>query len=148
MLKFRCQLIISYYRLLLFTIVMQYFFALFHPQPKIRSYKPYKLLLHKSCKLNYYHPICSIIAVNRTVVGNVQSILQSETNRCNSANTFIKKVCSQISGPSFFGGEFIFTADFVYIQQVMYNYCKTIFCANIAKTSILLFACSLLCSLN
>ena len=30
-----------------------------------------KLLLHKSCKLNYYHPICSIIVVNRTVIGNV-----------------------------------------------------------------------------
>ena len=35
--------VISYYRLLLFIIVTQYFFALFHPQPKIRSYKPYKL---------------------------------------------------------------------------------------------------------
>ncbi len=30
-----------------------------------------KLLLHNSCKLNYYHPICSIIVVNRTVIGNV-----------------------------------------------------------------------------
>ena len=30
-----------------------------------------KLLLHNSCKLNYYHPIYSIIVVNRTVVGNV-----------------------------------------------------------------------------
>ncbi len=29
-----------------------------------------KLLLHNSCKLNYYHPICSIIVVNRSVVGN------------------------------------------------------------------------------
>ena len=30
-----------------------------------------KLLLRNSCKLNYYHPICSIIVVNRTVIGNV-----------------------------------------------------------------------------
>ena len=30
-----------------------------------------KLLLHNSCKLNYYHPICSIIVVNRTIIGNV-----------------------------------------------------------------------------
>ena len=30
-----------------------------------------KLLLHNSCKLNYYHPICSIIVVNRAVIGNV-----------------------------------------------------------------------------
>ena len=30
-----------------------------------------KLLLHNSCKLNYYNPICSIIVVNRSVVGNV-----------------------------------------------------------------------------
>ena len=30
-----------------------------------------KLLLHNSCKLNYYHPIYSIIVVNRTVIGNV-----------------------------------------------------------------------------
>ena len=52
-------------------IVTQYFFALFHPQPKNRSYQPYKLLMHNSCKLNYYHPICSIIVVNRTVIGNV-----------------------------------------------------------------------------
>ena len=50
-----------------------------------------KLLLHNSCKLNYYHPICSIIVVNRTVIGNVQSILQSKTNRCHSDFSFIKK---------------------------------------------------------
>lgn len=30
-----------------------------------------KLLLHNSCKLNCYNPICSIIVVNRSVVGNV-----------------------------------------------------------------------------
>ena len=30
-----------------------------------------KLLLHNSCKLNYYNPICSIIVVNRSVIGNV-----------------------------------------------------------------------------
>ena len=41
------------------------------PSTEIRSYKPYKLLLHNSCNLNYYHPICSIIVVNRTVIGNV-----------------------------------------------------------------------------
>ena len=41
------------------------------PSTEIRSYKPYKLLLHNSCKLNYYHPICSIIVVNRTVIGRV-----------------------------------------------------------------------------
>ena len=46
-----------------------------------------KLLLHNSCKLNYYHPICSIIVVNRTFM----STLQSKTNRCNSDFSFIKK---------------------------------------------------------
>ncbi len=30
-----------------------------------------KLLLHKSCKLSYYRPICSVIVVNRTIIGNV-----------------------------------------------------------------------------
>ena len=50
-----------------------------------------KLLLHNGCKLNHYHPICSIIVVNRTVIGSVQSILQSKTNRCNSDFSFIKK---------------------------------------------------------
>ena len=30
-----------------------------------------KLLLHNICKLNYYNPICSIIVVNRTIIGNV-----------------------------------------------------------------------------
>ena len=45
-----------------------------------------KLLLHNSCKLNYYHPICSIIVVNRTFI----STLQSKTNRCNSNFSFIK----------------------------------------------------------
>ena len=47
-----------------------------------------KLLLHNSCKLNYYHPICSIIVVNRTFM----STLQPKTNRCNSVNSLIKKV--------------------------------------------------------
>ena len=46
-----------------------------------------KLLLHNSCKLNYYHPICSIIVVNRTFM----STLQPKTNRCNSDFSFIKK---------------------------------------------------------
>ena len=46
-----------------------------------------KLLLHNSCKLNYYHPICSIIVVNRTFM----STLQPKTNRCNSVNSLIKK---------------------------------------------------------
>ena len=73
--------------MLLFIIVTQYCFALFHPQPKNRSYQPYKLLMHNSCKLNYYHPICSIIVVNRTFM----STLQPKTNRCNSDSSFIKK---------------------------------------------------------
>ena len=42
---------------------------------------------HNSCKLNYYHPICSIIVVNRTFM----STLQPKTNRCNSDFSFIKK---------------------------------------------------------
>ena len=45
-----------------------------------------KLLLHNSCKLNYYHPICSIIVVNRTFM----STLQPKTNLCNSDFSFIK----------------------------------------------------------
>ena len=45
-----------------------------------------KLLLHNSCKLNYYHPICSIIVVNRTFM----STLQSKTNRYNSDCSFNK----------------------------------------------------------
>ena len=40
---------------------------------------------------------------------------QSKTNRCNSDFSFIKIRVARL-GPSFFGGEFIFTADFVYIQ--------------------------------
>ena len=46
-----------------------------------------KLLLHNSCKLNYYHPICSIIVVNRTFM----STLQPKTNRSISDFPFIKK---------------------------------------------------------
>ena len=46
-----------------------------------------KLLLHNSCKLNYYHPICSIIVVNRTFM----STWKPKTNRCNSDFSFIKK---------------------------------------------------------
>ncbi len=45
-----------------------------------------KLLLHNSCKLNYYHTICSIIVVNRTFM----NILHLKTNRCNSDSSFIK----------------------------------------------------------
>ena len=45
-----------------------------------------KLLLHNSCKLNYYHPICSIIVVNRTFM----STLQPKTNRCNLDSPLIK----------------------------------------------------------
>ena len=38
---------------------------------KIGGARLNKLLLHNSCKLNYYNPICSIIVVNRSVVVNV-----------------------------------------------------------------------------
>ena len=38
---------------------------------KIGAASRNKLLLHNSCKLNCYNPICSIIVVNRSVVGNV-----------------------------------------------------------------------------
>ena len=55
-----------------------------------------KLLLHNSCKLNYYHPICSIIVVNRTFM----STLQPKTNRCNSVNSLIKKVSDLDGCPS------------------------------------------------
>ena len=58
-----------------------------------------KLLLHNSCRLNYYHPICSIIVVNRAVIGNVYSILQTKTNRCNSDFSFIKKAYDQTDCP-------------------------------------------------
>ena len=32
-------------------------------------------------------------------------------------------------GLAFFGGEFVFTADFVYLQCIMLNDCETTFCA-------------------
>ena len=54
-----------------------------------------KLLLHNSCKLNYYHPICSIIVVNRTFM----STFQPKTNRCNSVNSLIKKVSDLVRLP-------------------------------------------------
>ena len=60
-----------------------------------------KLLLHNSCRLNYYHPICSIIVVNRAVIGNVYSILQTKTNRCNSDFSFIKKAGDLFGLPLF-----------------------------------------------
>ena len=46
-----------------------------------------KLLLHNSCKLNYYNPICSIIVVNRTFM----STLQPKTNRSISDFPYYKK---------------------------------------------------------
>ena len=49
-----------------------------------------KLLLHNSCKLNYYHPICSIIVVNRAVIGNAYDILLSKANRSNLDSLLIK----------------------------------------------------------
>ena len=56
-----------------------------------------KLLLHNSCKLNHYHPICSIIVVNRTFM----STLQPKTNRCNSDCSFNKNKGRPISGCPF-----------------------------------------------
>ena len=46
-----------------------------------------KLLLHNSCKLNYYHHIRHIIVV----YGTFMDILQSKINHRNSDFSFIKK---------------------------------------------------------
>ena len=57
------------------------------PPTENHGCKPYELLPHNSCNLNYYHHICHIIVVYRTFT----DILQPKTNRCNSVNSLIKK---------------------------------------------------------
>ena len=67
----------------------------------------HKLLLHNSCKLNYYHPICSIIVVNRTFM----STLQPKTNRSISDFPFIKKAGDRM--------------DYLLLEKYSTNICNT-----------------------
>ena len=80
-----------------------------------------KLLLHNSCKLNYYHPICSIIVVNRTFM----STLQPKTNRCNSDFSFIKKAYDPLR-TILFERCTAQTLVMLYISTQYTNKCKTI----------------------
>ena len=80
-----------------------------------------KLLLHNSCKLNYYRPICSIIVVNRTFM----STLQPKTNRCNSDFSFIKKAGDPFRS-ILFERCTAQTLVMLYISTQYTNKCKTI----------------------
>ena len=76
---------------------------------------------HNSCKLNYYHPICSIIVVNRTFM----STLQPKTNRCNSDFSFIKKA-GDPHGSILFERCPAQTLVMLYISTQYTNKCETI----------------------
>ena len=110
----------SFRVLFLFLVIKPLVTVYHHYAIFFRPISPSTEISELHAGINYY----CIIVVNRSVVGNVYSILQSETNRCNSDFSFIKKQATLRS--ILFERCTAQTLVMLYISTQYTNKCKTI----------------------